>query len=216
LPNIRLAYEDKFFASVSEGIGYNIVNNDKWSIGPLARYDFGRDEDGASPFNVGGSDTNDLLGLGDVDGAVELGGFIEYKIRPFSAKIKVLKGTGGHEGTVSDLSIKYSGRSNLFNTAIMYNLGPNIKIADSNYHQSYFGVNSKQSRASGLARYDADAGILSYGLGGMAIIPMNKNISTVVFANYSKLGSESANSSLVQERGSDNQRTFGLFVNYSF
>ena len=216
VPSIRFSYEDKFFASVQEGIGYNVFKDQNWRIGPIVRYDFGRDEDKGGAFNVGGSDTNDLLGLGDVDGTVELGSFIEYNLRPISAKLEVLRGLGGHEGLVANASLSFKAGARLMGKTVIYSLGPNIKIVDSDYNQTYFGVNATQSAASGLAQYNADAGILSYGFGGTAIIPMDENVSMVIFANYKRLGDEAADSSLVSQRGSANQGTMGLFVNYTF
>jgi outer membrane protein len=216
VPSIRVTYEDKLFASVQEGAGYNVINNEDWRIGPLVHYDFGRDEDGDSVFRVGGDDTNDLRGLGDVDGTVEIGGFIEYKLKPVSVKLQLLQGIGGHEGLHGEVSLPYSGRTTIMNKHAMYSFGPDIKFADSNYHDAYFSVNANQSSASGLAQYKADLGILSYGFGGSVIVPMTDKVSTILFVNYSMLGDEAADSSLVEQRGSDNQGSLGVFVNYSF
>jgi outer membrane scaffolding protein for murein synthesis (MipA/OmpV family) len=47
-------------------------------------------------------------------------------------------------------------------------------------------------------------------------VPMTDKVSTILFANYSMLGDEAADSSLVEQRGSDNQGSLGVFVNYSF
>jgi outer membrane protein len=51
-----------------------------WRAGPIGRIKFSRNEDGEQTFAVGGGDTNDLRGLGDVDAAIELGGFVEYEL----------------------------------------------------------------------------------------------------------------------------------------
>jgi outer membrane protein len=216
VPNIRVTYQDKFFASVQDGLGYNVIKNQSWRAGPIVRYDFGRDEDGDSAFSIGGNDTDDLRGLGDVDGTAELGGFIEYTFRLFSAKLELRQGVGGHEGLVGDASLSYKGRIHMIQKPVMYSLGPDIKFADSNYHEAYFGVDAGQASRSGLAQYDADAGVLSYGFGGSMIVPMNRNLSTIFFASYSRLGDEAGDSSLVEQRGSRDQGTAGLFVNYSF
>ena len=109
LPNLQIKYKDKFFSSVQEGIGYNLVNNKNWRLGPIARYNFGRAEDGKSAFQISG-DTSELRGLGDVDGTIEVGGFIEYKMRPVSAKIELLQEAGGHEGLIGKARISYGGK----------------------------------------------------------------------------------------------------------
>lgn len=216
VPNIRVTYEDKFFASIPEGVGYNVVNNENWRVGPLIKADFGRDDDGEAMFSISGDDTNDLRGLGDVDGTAEIGGFIEYKFRPLTAKFEARQAVSGHEGLVGEASLQYSGKAQFSQIPVLFSVRPEIKFADSNYHEAYFGVNAAQSARSGLAQYNADAGILSYGLGASAVIPHTRNVSTVLVANYSQLGEQSADSSLVTERGDDQQGMIGAFVNYTF
>ena len=216
VPSIRVAYEDKFFASIQKGAGYNLINTDQWRAGPIARLDFGRDEDGNSPFSLGDNDSNDLRGLNEIDTAVELGAFIEYNVLPFSLSLEVRQAVGGHEGLVGTVAMDYKGKAQLMDKTVIYSFGPEINFADSNYHEAYFSVNAAESVASGLPQYDADAGVLSYGLGGSAIMPITENLSTVFFAGYSMLGEESADSSLVEQRGSEHQGSAGLFLNYTF
>lgn len=74
LPNITINYADRFFASVKDGVGYDVINRSGWRIGPIARYKFGRKEDQDNPFRIAGEKSNDLRGLGDIDGTLELGG----------------------------------------------------------------------------------------------------------------------------------------------
>tara|TARA_B100000085_G_scaffold282074_1_gene309912 strand:- start:711 stop:1538 length:828 start_codon:yes stop_codon:yes gene_type:complete len=216
VPDIRVSYGDTFFASMQDGAGYNIIHTAHWKVGPLLRYDFGRDEDGDSTFRIGGDKTDDLRGLGDVDGSLEIGAYVEYDMAPLNLKVELLQGMGGHEGLVGNASLKYKGRAQLHDKAILYAFGPEIDFADSSYHESYFGVNSRQSAASGLAEYDPGAGVLSYGIGSSAIVPLTDTISTIFFASYNHLGSEAAHSSLVEERGSKHQGAAGAFITYRF
>ena len=67
VPYIRVTYADKFEATVQDGARYNLVNNENFRAGPLATLDFGRNEDGSGAFRVIGDDTNDLIGLGDIE-----------------------------------------------------------------------------------------------------------------------------------------------------
>lgn len=216
VPSLSITYNDKFFASVEEGIGYNYLINDNWRIGPIAKYDFGRDEDGDSFFKIGGSDTNDLEGLGDVDGTVELGGFVEYKMDALKFSFDLLQGVGGHEGLRGSAEATYNGMTNFYGQPVRYSVGPEVQWASSNYHNAYFRVNSTQSARSGLSEYKADAGLLSYGIGGTMMMPINDRLSAVTFAKYNHLGDEAANSSLVEERGSEHQGIFGAFISYGF
>lgn len=204
-----------FFASLGEGVGYNIISTDHWKIGPIVKYDFGRKEDGSNMLAMG-DDTNDLWGLGDVDGTMEVGAYIQYSISPINIKVEMRQGVGGHEGLVGEASFEYSNKINVHGQQLLYALGPQIKYTDSNYNEAFFSVNAVQSASSGLEIYDADGSTLSYGVGGRLIIPHTEHISTVIFANYYKLGDEIANSSLVSQRGSDTQSSIGFFINYNF
>jgi len=215
VPSVSITYKDKFFASVEEGVGYNYLINDNWRIGPVARYDFGRDEDGDSIFRIGG-DTDDLRGLGDVDGTVELGAFVEYKMDALKFSFDVLQGIGGHESLRGSAEASYNGMTNFYGQPIAYSFGPELQWAGSDYHNAYFGVNSAQSAASGLSQYKADGGFLSYGLGGNMMMPLNERITAITLAKYNHLGDEAANSSLVEERGSEHQGIFGAFITYGF
>lgn len=216
VPDIRVTYKNRFFVSVREGARYNAVKTERWRAGPIAKIDFGRDDDGSSPFRVDGGDADDLRGLDTIDAAIELGGFVTYHANPIEVRAELRQAVGGHEGMVGNLSLDYKGKAQLMKQALIYSLGPEVRFADSNYHDAYFGVNATESSASGLAQYDADAGILSYDFGGSVIVPVTDQLSTVLFANYSYLGDEAAESSLVEERGSAHQGTAGVSVNYTF
>ncbi len=216
LPNVQVTYADKFFASVNEGIGYNVIHHKGFKAGPVLKYNFGRDEDGSNSFAITGDDTNDLRGLGDVDGSVEIGGYIEYKWRPLTAKLALRQGIGGHEGLLGEASVQYGGMTMIGKQRVIYSIGPSLDYTGGNYNEAYFGVDAAQSAASGLARYDADSATVSYGLGGSLVIPHTKHISTIAFANYKRLGDTIADSSLVETRGDDDQFTTGVFLNYKF
>lgn len=215
IPNVHIEYKDKFFASLGEGIGYNVISNKNWKVGPIVKYDSGRDEEGSNLLGTG-DDTNDLIGLGDVDGSVEVGAYLEYTLGPITTKLEVRQGLGGHEGLVGEASIHYGGEANIYGQQLVYSIGPEIKYTDGNYNKAFFGVNATQSAASGLRQYDADDATVSYGIGGNLVIPHTQHVSTIIFADYTKLGNTIADSSLVTQRGSEDQAMFGIFLNYSF
>ena len=216
-PDIKVEYGDVFFASPFEGVGYNIIRTDEWRAGAIAKFDFGRTEDDDSPFRIAGDKTKALKGLGDVDATAELGGFVEYSLGSFSAMIELRQGVGGHEGLVGEVGLNYMGfieRSE--GKPIMYSFGPRASFADANYNKVFFGINQTQSTNSGLARYDADAGLVSYGIGGFAMMPISDSVSLGVFGGYDRLASEVADSPLIKERGDENQFMGGLRVTYEF
>lgn len=215
-PIVSVSYAGRVSLSPFDGLTANVVNQNGLRVGPLIRYDFGRDEDGDNPFLIAGDETDDLDGLGDVDGTVELGGFIEYELDAFTANIKLRQGVNGHEGFIGEAGLEYGGFVQALNQTFIYAIGPEITFVDSNYNDTFFGVDAGQSAASGLDEFDADGGLQSYGVGGRLIVPFASGVSAVLFAGYTRLAGDAADSSLVQDRGSEDQANVGLFLNYTF
>lgn len=215
-PNVRVTYSDRFFASLGEGIGYNVINGNGWRIGPLVKYNFGRDEDGSNPLSLSGDDTKDLIGLGDVDPTAEIGGFVEYEHGPFKGKVELRFGAGGHEGFIGEAEVKYSGMHYIGQLPIIYSLGPKIVFGDDKYNSAFFDVNAQQSAASGLSQFDAGAGLISFGIHGSLAVPLSDKMAIVGFAGYDQLTGDVGDSSLVRERGSKDQGSVGILMSYKF
>ena len=215
-PNVNVEFKDLFFASAKEGVGYNVINSNGWRVGPVVKYVFERKEDGNNPFRVGGDKSTALKGLGNVDATLECGGFAEYRYEPFVYKVGLRQGAGGHKGMIGEASINYSGAIKRPGPPIFYAVGPRATFADSEYINAYFGINQAQSVASGLNRYDAGSGFVSYGLGGFMLIPLFNPVSVSVFGGYDRLSNEVADSPLIRQRGSENQFAIGLSITYKF
>ena len=220
VPNISLNYKDRLFASVQEGLGYNLVNQNGWRAGPLLRYAFERKEDGSSTFRVAGDKSDALRGLGDVDGTFEAGGFLEYRYQEWSGKVELRQGINGHEGVIADVNANYTKNIapalNISDRPVILSLGPRATFVSDDYNQAYYGVNAAQSAASGLSQYDAEGGLLSYGAGAATIIPITEKVSSTIFAGYDRLSGDAGDSPLVQERGSEDQATAGVSLSYKF
>lgn len=209
-PDVRVNYKDEFFASIPEGIGYRVLNGESFKAGPIVKLRFGRDEsDGGSPFLISGN-TDALRGLGDVDAAGEAGAFIEYHLPYMRARLEGRQGFGGHEGVLMDAELSYVNNYR----AVRYSLGPRLSWASSDFMNTYFGVTPGQAASSGIAQDRVGSGILSYGIGGAAMMPVAKNTVVTLFANAERLGDEVADSNFIRQRGSANQATVGLGVSY--
>lgn len=215
LPNIKVEYKDRFFASPME-MGYNVTNSNGWRVGPIIKLDMGRKENDDNPFRIAGKKTNALRGLGNIDATPELGGFVEYNFEPFNYTLELRQGVSGHKGFVGETGLNYMGFTKQLGKPIMYAFGPRATFADSTYNNAYFGINQKQSANSGLARYSADFGLVSYGIGGFVAMSVSKSISVGVIVGYDRLGSEAADSPLIKERGDKNQFVGGVRINYEF
>ncbi len=217
VPDVSVKYEDKFEASIVNGVRYNLVRYNGITAGPIARYDFGRDDDGDGFLRMAGDKTDDLRGMGDVDGAPELGGFIDYEIIPsINAELEVRQAIGGHEGLVGDLGVNYATEVGGFDRPVYFKAGPRMKVASSDYTEAYYGVDAGQSARTGLSQYKPDGGVVSYGVGASVTVPVTERIRATAFAGYDRLGKEAADSPLVEDRGSANQGTMGAVVGYAF
>lgn len=215
-PDLRLAYRDVIFASVPDGLGWNAVRRDGWRAGPLVKLRFGRDDrDGGSPFLVaGGSDA--LRGLGNIAASAEAGGFVEKQFGPrrrWRARAEVRKGLGGgHRGVVADVGVAHQGRGKGFG----YTVGPRATLATGAFMRPYFGVDARQSAASGLTPYRPGGGLLSAGIGGTLVKPLGRRSAVTLFTGVDYLGDPAGRSSLVRERGERLQASLGLGYGFRF
>lgn len=218
-PDLRVNYKDDIFFSVPDGLGWNAYNRNDWKIGPLAKLRFGRNEDnGGSPFLItGGSDA--LRGMGDVDLAIEYGGFVQkgFVGNQLRARAEVLQGTGGHEGVVANTNLSWNGARR--DRSLLYSAGIRATWASEDYTNTYFGVNAVQSAATGLGIARTGAGLVSAGVNGSLTKPLGRfgrNGAVTLFTSYDRLGDVVADSTLIRERGQRNQFTLGLAYGYRF
>ncbi len=217
VPDIRVTYKDLFFANVRDGIGYALVNVGGWRIGPVVSYAFSRSEKkGGSIFQVAGSGTSALQGMGDVDGTVSLGGFVEYSLKPYKIQLHLHKGVTGHEGFTAEGRAGYGGVLTYNGPPVIYSFGPHIKFGDQKFTNAYWGISPEQSARTGLEQYHAAAGITAYGVNAFVLMPLTKAVSISAIAGFDRLAPVVADSPLVRVRGSVNQAMGGLFVNYGF
>lgn len=218
VPNIEARYGERFFASLQNGVGYRVLNHPSLSVGPIGRVKFSRDEDGDQPFAVGGEDTSDLIGLGDVDTSIELGGFVEYGLGAWTLSAEVRQAVSGHDGAVLDLGARWTVRSEVFEHDVLVSAGPSARLVSDRYNEAYFGVSPTQAAASGLPIYEASGGLHSYGIGANAILPISEDgsWSLVGLVNYVRLSGDAGASPLVRERGSRDQALVGFFIGRTF
>jgi MipA family protein len=205
LPFLAVAYQDWLSFSVPEGLKVALINSDGFKAGVLAGYRFDRDA----------GDNIALAGWGDVDGAVELGAYAEYRTGPLRLELDIRHDvSGAHDGTIAKLSARYATRIG----PAMVSVGPSVTWADDNYTQTYFGITPVQAAAAVLvyAPYVADGGIKDYGLSAMVIMPLDEQWSVTGLLSVSQLTGDAADSPIVRVHGEETQFMAGLFVGYRF
>lgn len=192
------------FISRNDNISIGLIDTGTFRVGPTGKLVFGRD----------GDDSSDLAGLDPIRFGVELGGFAEFYPTDW-ARIRgeVRHGIRAHDGVVADLSA--DAFMDLTPT-VQVSAGPRLSYANANYFNAYYGVSNAESKVSGLAPYNPGSGLHSVGLGGAIKWDVTETVQTSVFAEYNRLSGPAADSSLVRQRGSKNQFTFGLSATYRF
>ena len=215
-PNFRIAYSDRIFASLLEGIGFHAVKGNSWSYGPIIKYQASRYKYGSITSKVEVEKTKVLNNLEDVAFTVEPGVFFQYSNKLIHTKLEIRQGIGGHNGFIGELKSEYRSIFRLFGRSIFYAIGPQLKIADTDFNSAFFGIDQKQALETDLGIYEPKFGVLSYGLNGTLMVPLRRKFSMIAFAGYNRLGNVATESDLIIEYGSVNQSAFGLILYYTF
>jgi outer membrane scaffolding protein for murein synthesis (MipA/OmpV family) len=127
------------------GVTVDLYEANGFRIGVKGGYEMGRKED----------DSDYLRGLGDIDAGGVIGGIVSYEVGPFQAYAKLDKTIGGSDGLTGTVGAKASYKYERF----IFSADVSGTWADDKHMESYFGITSAQSASSGLAQYDAGAGV---------------------------------------------------------
>lgn len=174
-----------------------------FEAGVLGGYSFGRDDD----------DGRRLIGLGDVDGGLVLGGYVGYRMG-----IALFDVSYHHIVTGDD-----TGYLIRFGGVVEQDVAPGTKLklragttyADDNYMASYFGITAAQAAASAasLPAYAADAGLKDVFVNASMSIDLTNNWTLLAGAGYKRLVGDAADSPIVE---SEDQFTGSLGLTYKF
>ena len=184
------------------------ASSENWTFGPLLQYRLKRDD----------VDNRRVDDMKDVDAAVELGVFVGFETGPWSANLSFA-------GDVSDEHDGYlvylSGGYELMKTSkVNLSLGVRTSWADSNYMDTYFGVDRHNVRNSGLPFYNADSDVKDVGLSLTGVYHFNKTWAAGANASYTRMLGDAEDSPLVdggnQSVGDENQIAGIVAVLYSF
>ncbi len=155
----------------------------------------------------------ELNGLGNVNYALQAGGFAEFWAVPWlRLRGEVRQGFGGETGVTGDLFLDAIAPLGQFR----FSAGPRMTLQTTPAVSPYFSISAAQAVASGLPAYSATGGFYSYGAGGKVEYFWSPQWETHGFVEYERLTDSAADSPLVTERGSPNQFTFGVGATYSF
>lgn len=156
-PVINIRYKNRAFISSGEGIGVNVLVGKQYRLSLAVGLDLGRRM--AWHYST-------LRGLGDIPRAPFLklaGTYVISRKMPILLRGDVRKIAGGAAGIVGDLDVytPLPGSSRKF---VMF-AGPTVTFADRTHLQTIYGVNRRQSLASGYPLYAAHGGLMAAGFG---------------------------------------------------
>lgn len=207
IPAFDIRYRDRFFASVRDGIGLNLLRFEGFRAGPVVNAAFPRDDD--KPARA-------LRGLGDVDFTVEPGAFAAYDFGEAAGiKVEARNGVNGHEGLIVEGALSLNAPP-LLDGRLFVSGGPKIAYYDEDYSRSYFGVTPVQSLRSGYAAFRPDDGYEAGVVAGAAY-RVTERVTLAAFGEYGRLLGDVKRSPIVRGRyGSRDQFTAGAALTYRF
>lgn len=181
------------------------------SGGPIVRYRFGRE-------NVENDQVDEL---DDVDAAIELGGFVSYRLGGvFDERDSISIGLeagfdvgDGHGGYVISPEVSY-GRA--LSQRLRVNAGLSANYGDDSFMESYFSVDAAGAARSGLAEFDAAAGFYSVGASTGFSYALTPSIGVVGRVGVSQLIGDAADSPVVDDAGDATSVFGGAGVSYRF
>ncbi len=213
LPLLALRAGDRGYTVETDrrGVKADLVPSRAIILGPILRYEGGRQD----------VEDERVDRLPEVDAGLEAGlqaGYVFEGVGGPRAGLRlglelVQEVAGGHGGMLVTPSI---GWSTPVGQALRLSLGASTTWASDDYMENFFGIDARGAAASGLARYDAGAGIKDVGLSTVASYQVTDRVMVTGILSYKHLLGDAADSPVVQDRGTEHQAFFGLTVGYRF
>lgn len=203
-PKFSIAKDDEQFrfSSHDDNVGIALISSHGFSAGPVGNVRKSRKES-----EVGAP-------VGDVSSAIEAGIFAQEEIGDsFRLRGEVMKGFSGHDGFVSVLGADWIIRDG---DKYLFAIGPRLRIADSDFVQTYFGVTPAAAVASGLPAYSPGGGVYGVGATSGFNYALGKNVGVIAYASYTRLVGDARHSPIVEQFGSPDEYSAGLGLSYTF
>lgn len=208
MPNINLFYGDTFFLTgMKAGVNllkYQTAHGVSISAGPLLALRHGRDQD----------DNAALNGLGDIDPALDAGGFVRFRKQGWQASIDVRQNlTDTDQGATVNFS---AGHGMRVSEKLRLRTSLDTTWASSDYMKTFFGIDALQSAQSGIAQFEAGSGFKHVGVNLMADYSINREWAGFATLRYRRLLGDAADSPIVANLGARDQVTANIGIKYRF
>ena len=211
LPAGQLTFGKRNVRLIGTTLSANLIDHEFLRLGPSLNYRFGREDVEDEVVNT----------MTDIDGSVELGAFAGIELlndtNPryrFSASVEFLQDiSGGHEGWLTQFSARYW---RPLSKPLDFGIGVSFTYAGEDYMSTYLSVNARDASASGLARFDAEAGTKDLTVTPKFVFHFSKQWHLGLGFRYKLLIGDAADSPVVDVQGSKNQFLAGLGLIYSW
>ena len=208
MPNINLFYGDTFFLTGMKAganlLKYQTAQGVSIGAGPLLALRRGRDQ----------GDNAVLNGLGDIDRALDAGGFVRFRKQGWQASIDVRQNlTDTDQGATVNFS---AGHGMRVSEKLRLRTNLDTTWASSDYMKTFFGIDALQSARSGIARYEAGSGFKHVGVSLMADYSINREWAGFATLRYRRLIGDAADSPIVANLGARDQVTANIGIKYRF
>jgi outer membrane scaffolding protein for murein synthesis (MipA/OmpV family) len=162
-------------------------------------------------FGIGGSfryissrsddDFDELDGLDDIDGALEIGATVGYVWPSLEAFGQLRYGVTGHESWVGEVGAYYVTRP-VDDFALR--IGPRLLFGSDGYTDTYFGVDADEAAASDFEEYDPDGGLVSAGVEVIATYRIGQRWWLEGRARWDQYQDDAGDSPIVEQGAQDN------------
>jgi MipA family protein len=186
------------------GFGLYFLKDSHWRLGASLSYDFiaPREES---------EDEHALRGLGSVARTAHATIFGSYTDDWFTVRSSVTSDIAGkHEGTTATLDLEGTYRPT---DSLTLSAGPGVTWANTQYNQTFFGVDSEQNIRSGYAIYTPKSGVASARFSLSTHYKISDQWSAGIIACLARLEGDEANSPITMKK---TQIMYGMFALYSF
>ncbi len=206
-----LAGSERYLQLIATELSFNVLNHPNFVLAPVLNYRPGRDD----------TDDDVVDKMSDIDDTVDLGISAGYvwrdKTNPRRRFITSLTfyGDAGdvYHGWLVQAGARYWWP---VSKPIDLNIGVGATYGNSQYMDTYFGVNSKDSAKSGLKKFEADEGFRDINAQVGAVLHLSMNWHVAAGVKYFGLVSDASDSPIVDKRGDSNQFVYGLGLAYSW
>lgn len=166
------------------------------------------------------ADDDNLEGLRDVSRTVFAGGGFTYSLDDFTLRTSITVDVADEtDGAIrGEATLSYA-----WSPVADWTFRPRIglELGDGSYNDAYFGIGAGDAANSaaagvGLNAYDAPAGLTAYSTGVDIDYAITERFGVSGFLNYERLAAAAADSPLVDQVGSANQLSAGVFLTYKY